>query len=72
MIDGLTGWAEAVPINDQSAATVTRAVYTEWFSRYNVPEQIHSDCGSQFESDVFAELCMVFGVDTTRTTTYRT
>ena len=28
MIDGLTGWAEAVPIADQSAPTVARAVYT--------------------------------------------
>ena len=28
MIDGLTGWAEAVPIFDQSAATVARAVYS--------------------------------------------
>ena len=28
MIDGLTGWAEAVPIADYSAPTVARAVYT--------------------------------------------
>ena len=54
MIDYLTGWAEAVPIADQSAATVTRAVYTEWISRYCVPEQLHSDRGVQFESAVVA------------------
>ena len=29
MIDGLTGWAEAIPIADQSAATCARAVYAE-------------------------------------------
>ena len=33
MIDGLTGRAEAVPIDDQSASTVAHAVYTEWISR---------------------------------------
>lgn len=50
MIDGLTGWAEAVPIVDQSASTVASAMYNEWFARYGVPEQLHSDRGAQFES----------------------
>ena len=71
MIDGLTGWAEAVPIADQSAPTVARAVYTEWISRYGVPEQLHSDRGVQFESAVFAELCAVFEIEKTQTTPYR-
>ena len=57
MIDGLTVWAEAVPIVDQSAATVARAVYNEWFVRYGVPEQLHSDRETQFETALFAELC---------------
>ena len=48
IIDGLTGWAEAVPISDQSAPTVARAVYTEWISRCGVPEQLHFDRGVQF------------------------
>ena len=71
IIDGLTGWAEVVPIADQSAPTVARAVYTEWISRYCVPEQLHNDHGVQFESAVFAELCAVFGIEKTRTTSYR-
>ena len=71
MIDGLTGWAAAVPIFDQFAATVARAVYSEWIARYGVPEQLHTDRGVQFESAVFAELCALFGIDKTRTTTYR-
>ena len=66
MIDGLTGWAETVAIAYQSATTVARAVYTEWISRYGVPEQLHSDRGVQFESAVFAELCAVFGIDKTQ------
>ena len=71
MIDGLTGWAKAVPIADQSAATCARAVYAEWIGRYGVPEQLHSDRGTQFESALFTELCATFGVDKTRTTAYR-
>ena len=56
MIDNLTGWAEEVPIFDQSAATVARAVYSEWIARYGVPDQLYSDRGVQFESAVLAEL----------------
>ena len=71
MIDGITGWEEAVPIADQNAATVARAVYADWIARYGVPEQLHSDRGTQFESALFADLCATFGVDKTRTTSYR-
>ena len=33
MINGLTGWAEAIHIADQSAVTCARAVYSEWIAR---------------------------------------
>ena len=72
MIDGLTDWVEAVPNSDQSAATVARAVYSEWFARYGVPEQLHFERCTQFEAALFAELCSTFGVDKARTTPYRT
>ena len=71
MIDGLTGWVEAIPIPDQSAATVARVVHADWIARYGVPEQLHSDRGVQFEAAVFADLCATFGIEKTRTTAYR-
>ena len=71
IIDVLTGWAEAIPIADQSAATCARAVYAKWIARYGVPEQLHSDRGTQFKSALFDELFATFGVDKTRTTAYR-
>ena len=71
MIDGLTGWAEAIPIPDQSAATVARVVHAEWIARYGVWEQLHSDRAVQFEAAVFADLCATFGIEKTRTTVYR-
>ena len=49
IIDGLTGLSEAVPIEDQRAVTFAHSLYAEWISRYGVPEQIHSDRGTQFE-----------------------
>ena len=70
MIDGFTGWSEAVPIADQSAPAVARAIFTERISRYGVPQQLHSDRGVQFESAVFS-LCAVFEINKTRRTPYR-
>ena len=71
MIDGLTGWVEAIPIADQRAVTVARAVYGEWIARYGVPERIHSNLGVQFDSALFQELCIAFGIEKSRTTPYR-
>ena len=71
IIDGLTDWAEVVPIVDQSAATVARAQYNEWFARYGVPEQLHSDRGTQLKVTLFAQMFSIFGTDKTRTTLSR-
>ena len=71
IIDGRTGWAEAIPIADQRTVTVARAVYGEWIARYGVPERIHSDRGVQFESALFQEPCAAFGIEKSRTTPYR-
>ena len=71
MIVGLTGWAEAVPIDYQFVLTVAHAVYRECFARFGLPDQLYSDRGAQFKSTLFAELCATFGVNKTRKTPYR-
>ena len=71
MIDSFSGWAEAVPLPDQTAESVARAFFQHWIARYGVPEQVHSDQGSQFESELFRCLCEFLGVHKTRTTPYR-
>ena len=71
MIDGFTGWAEAVPIADQSAETVASAFHNRWISVFGVPEQVHTDRGVQFESAIFTHLCELHRISKTRTTGYR-
>jgi hypothetical protein len=44
---------------------------TEFFSLFGCPTQLHSDQGRNFESELFAEVCRLLGVDKTRTTAYR-
>ena len=35
---------------------------------YGVPKQVHTDQGSQFESNLFQEVCKILDIDKTRTT----
>ena len=60
MIDVLIGWAEAVPIADQSVATIARPVYADWITRYGVLEQLHYDRGTLFVSALFVEVYAMF------------
>ena len=51
--DYFTRWAEAFAVPNQEASTV---LTNEFFFRFSPPEQLHSDQGKQFESELLAEL----------------
>uniref|UniRef100_A0A5S6Q2I3 RNA-directed DNA polymerase n=2 Tax=Trichuris muris TaxID=70415 RepID=A0A5S6Q2I3_TRIMR len=69
-IDCFSKFAEAFPIPDQEAKTVTRVLVNEFICRYGVPEAIHTDQGSQFEAAIFQSMCTELGIRKTRTTPY--
>eukprot|EP00731_Ephydatia_muelleri_P028380 Em0020g24a len=56
-VDYFTRWTEAYGIRNQEAATVAKKLVDEVFCRFSPPEQLHSDQGRQFESDLIQELC---------------
>lgn len=62
---------QAYPIRDQKADTTAKVLLREWCMKYGVPERLHSDQGRNFESEIIAELCKLYGVKKTRTTPYR-
>ena len=68
--DYFTKWTEAYPIPNQEATTVASKLVDEFFFRFSPPEQIHSDQGRNFESEVIAEVCKLLGVVKSRTTPY--
>ena len=68
--DYFTRWMEAYPIPNQEATTVAKKLTEEFFFRFSPPEQLHSDQGRNFESEVIAEICKLLGVVKTRTTPY--
>ena len=68
--DYFTRLMEAYAIPKQEATTVARVLTNEFFFRYSPPEQLHSDQGKQFESQLVAEICKLLGTAKTRTTPY--
>ena len=68
--DYFTRWVEAYAIPNQEAVTVAQKLVDELFCRFSTLEQLHSDQGHQFESDLIAEVCRILKIHKTRTTPY--
>ena len=68
--DYFSKWIELIPCPNITAATVASKLMDVVFCRYGVPEMLHSDQGSNFESKLIAKLCGLLGIRKTRTTPY--
>ena len=66
--DYFTHWPEAVPLKDQKAETVARALVEEVVSRHGVPAILLSGQGPNFESALIKELCDRLRIAKVRTT----
>ena len=67
--DYMTKWAEAIPIPNQTAACITTELIRV-FSRYGIPNFLHSDQGRNFESTILLETLNTFGITKSHTTAY--
>ena len=70
LTDHFTRWQNAIPLPDATAPTVATALDERVFCYFGLPEQIHTDQGAQFESQLMAELCSLWNVKKTHTTPY--
>jgi len=61
-IDHFSRYPEAIPLPQQDAPTVARALVTEIFSRLGCPQTITSDRGTNFMSELFQEICKLLKV----------
>ena len=69
--DYYSKWKEAFALKDHKALTVADKLVTEVICRFGCPKQIHTDQGREFESQLFAEMCKLLGIQKSRTTPYR-
>ena len=70
LTDHFTRWQDALPLPDATAPVVAATLDERVFCYFGLPEQIHSDQGAQFESQLMEELCGLWKVDKTHTTPY--
>ncbi len=68
--DHFTKLAHAFPCTNQTAKQVARKIWDSVFCIYGFPERIHSDQGTNFESNLIAELLHLAGVAKSHTTAY--
>ena len=68
--DYFTQWLEAYDIPNQEAKTVAKKLVNELFCQSPPPQQLHSDQGRQFESQLLIEVCKLFNIHKTRTMPY--
>ncbi len=68
--DYFTKWAEAYPIETQSAQETVDSCLVDFFARFGVPRQFHSDQGGNFRANVTKETLKLLGVSKTQTTPY--
>lgn len=71
LVDYFSKWAEAFPIRNQEAATVAKVLLDRVIACYGMPLQILTDRGTNFESQLFNELCRCLDIDHIRTTAYK-
>ena len=71
MVDQFTKWVECIALPSQTAEVTAQAAVNEFFSRFGYPFQIFTDQGSNFESNLFKDLCEKLGISKTRTTPFR-
>ena len=71
MVDQFTKWVECVPLPSQNTEETARAAINYFFSRFGFPYQIFTDRGTNFESNLFKQLCERLRIHKTRTTAFR-
>ena len=70
MQDSWTRYLVAVPVSSVDAETTAKAVFQHWILRFGVCEQLHSDRGSAFISEVFQSIMKSMGITKSFTPPY--
>ncbi|XP_024862252.2 uncharacterized protein LOC108237361 [Kryptolebias marmoratus] len=70
LTDHFTKFAIAIPTPNQKARTVAKCLLDNFIIYFGIPERLHTDQGSDFESKLIKELCAMTGIKKCHTTPY--
>ena len=70
IVDYLTKWTEAFPMQDQSSETIARLFVDNVICRHGIPNQLLSDRGTNLLSDLILDICVLTGMKKINTTCY--
>ncbi len=60
--DAFTKYAAVTSIQNKNAETVADASFKEWFCKFRIPAQIHTDGGKEFDNKLAAEMMELLNV----------
>jgi hypothetical protein len=66
--DTFTKYALIRAIENKEAETVAKAIFSEWFCKFGIPAQIHTDGGKEFINKLSKEFFDLLNVEHTKTT----
>jgi hypothetical protein len=65
--DAFNKYAVVTSIQNKNAETVADAIFKEWFCKFGIPAQIHTDRGKEFVNKLSAEMMELMNVTHTKT-----
>ncbi len=58
--DAFTKYAVVTSISNKDVQTMAKAIFEQWFCKFGIPAQLHTEGGKEFVNKLLAELCEVF------------
>ena len=68
--DLFSKYVEAVPMKDQTSATIIKALLSRWIYVHGTPYFILSNQGSNISGELISSLCNTFGIEKRRSSAY--
>ena len=68
--DLFSKYIEVIPLRDQTASTITSALWEKWIMKYGSPKFLLTDQGSNVDGSILAKLCQGFNIEKRRTSGY--
>ena len=68
--DLFSKYIEVIPLRDQTASTITSALWGKWIMKYGSPKFLLTDQGSNVDGSILAKLCQGFNIEKRRTSGY--